>query len=294
VNADVVKGDKMEKRRRYKPGSTRQPFPVIRPQINVVPSRAKPFVVDCKESWRLLIVPELNQEALVATYQPSVNRPDVWRLSSASHLRVERPAAIHGIEGVEILYDDWRKDIGWVHNVETRSYYRLTKDSVQGLAELSTACSCYGPKHQVLHTFLDPVDDDWRDPVELGTLKNWAASRKLEDVGHFVLKADGSYYQRESGKYAKSSALGSGIWRVKIGTRSFTCLRVMEVLEWGALDIAYITRQGIPVLHRRYRESDDLSASAVKNMQESDGFVINDELFIAAYERIPAFVLGVK
>ena len=281
-------------RKRHKPGSMRQPFPVLRPKIDVVPSRAKPFVVDCKASWRLLIVPELHEDALVATYGPSMQKPDKWRLSTVSHLRAERPAAIHGVEGVEILTDDWQKGTGWAPNVETRSYYALTKDSVQGLAELSTACSCYGPEHQVLHTFLDPDDDDWSNPLTLDTLKNWASSRKLEDVGHFVLHADGSYHQREYGKYAKSSALGSGIWRVKIGARSFTCLRVMEVQEWGALDIAYITRQGIPVLHRRYREVEDIAASAAKKMPESEGFVINGEVFIAWYERIPAFVLGVK
>ena len=45
--------------KRYGAGSKAQPFPLRRTTVTITQSKAKRFPVDCGESWRLLIVPDL-------------------------------------------------------------------------------------------------------------------------------------------------------------------------------------------------------------------------------------------
>jgi hypothetical protein len=288
--------------KRYRAGSEKQPFPLQRPALTIRQSTAKPFAVDCGECWRLLIVPEVGKASLSATYVADAKHPERWRLWDVTHHRIERPAAIHGVEGVEVLADEWERSTGWVPDVPTRSFLRLTPTHLQWLGELSTRCACHGPEFQVLHTFLDPEGEDWPDPQKLGRLEDSQSSRHIKDVGRYVQQADGTYKQKTGCDYQGTKGLGAGIYRVRLGGQAFTCLRVMEIDGDmpDVLDVAFITRQGRTVLHRRYEENHCLPGQAdmrgcdtwTEAYPDNDRIVLDGRTFVVWYERIAAFAFG--
>jgi hypothetical protein len=141
--------------KRHRAGAKKQPFPLRRPPVTITQSKAKPFVVDCGECWRLLIVPKIGKDSLSATYVADVIHPRQWRLWNVAHHCVERPVAIHDVEGVEVLADEWNPATSWMLDGPTRWFLRLTPTHFQWLGELSTESTCHGPEFQVLHTFLD-------------------------------------------------------------------------------------------------------------------------------------------
>ena len=94
-----------------------------------------------------------------------------------------------------------------------------------------------------LSTFLDEgFADDW----------GGEEARRLRDGGRFAEKEEGRITQRNCG----SGEIGAGMFSVRIGNRSFTCLRVIDVDanpdEEQTLVEAYLTESGRTVLFRRY------------------------------------------
>jgi len=123
--------------KQYKAGSKAQPFPRLRPPVIINPSRAKPFSVDCKECWRLMVTPVVGQSSMAATFRANSRQPEKWELWSVDRRRGERAAGIHWITGVEIMCDRWEAESGWQLNCPYRSYLALTSTHVQWLAELT-------------------------------------------------------------------------------------------------------------------------------------------------------------
>ena len=288
--------------KRHGAGLKAQPFPLCRPQIAVVGSGAQPFAVDCGECWRLLLVPQIGRDSLCATYVADGTHPSRWVLWDVSHYRVERPAAIHGVEGVEILADRWERQTGWVRDVPTRWFMRLTPKHLQWLGELSTECTCHGPEFQVLHTFLDPPDEDWSDPSKLGRLEDSQTARHIADTGQYVLQPDGTYKRKKGGGGQGAEGLGAGVYRVRVEERAFTCLRVMQVDPDmpDVLDVGFVTREGRTVLHRRYEENHCLPEQAdmrgcstwTEAYPDNDRITLDGRTFVVWYERIAAFAFG--
>jgi len=211
------------------------PFPSRRPAIAILPSRAKPFAVDCRELRWWFVIPEVGQAASAAWYDP----PN-WELSSFQESHAVRPARIHDLDCVEMEVNECpaaepstRGQVHWL------MYGRLTDDKAQWLATLRVVDG-----KRVLYTFLDEgFEEDWGE-----------APRRLEDRGAYVRQQDGSF--KRSRRRASAEATGAGVFRVRIADRSFTCLRVLDVgtvpSETGILVEAYVNREGRTVLFRRY------------------------------------------
>ncbi len=62
---------------RPKIGSTRQPFPLTRPDVRVTPSRAKPFAVDCRCLSSFGVGLDVGAAGWMGWYDPPA-----WRLTS--------------------------------------------------------------------------------------------------------------------------------------------------------------------------------------------------------------------
>ncbi len=212
-----------------------QPFPRHRPDIVITPSKAKPFAVDFRELPWWFGIPVVGNRSLGAIYYP----PD-WTLTEIIEMHAVRPASIHATECVELEENDWEPEKGWTMDA-WKMYGRLTEDAVQWLATFRIVKG-----KRVLYTFLDEgFDEDWGE-----------MPRRLEDRGRFVLEKDGSFKQRRSRRHCSAEAIGAGMFRVRIGERALTCLRVLDVheepSEKGILFEAYLTRTGRTVLGRRY------------------------------------------
>ncbi len=222
-------------------GSTNQPFPLARPEITVSPSRARAFTVDCRTMPGWGIPLDLGAESWIAWYDPPR-----WRLTCASYLRVLRPAEVHGLEGLEIEELQWdssarRWDPSYTY------FARLTDKSFEWLA---TAHVHDGKR--ILYTFLDDgFDDDWGQ-----------SRRRLAEAGRMTQRNDGSYALRVATGETGDVCVGAGMFRVRIGRRSFTCLRSIEIaaaatrtkvlLHRSILAESFYTRAGRLVLFRRY------------------------------------------
>jgi len=211
------------------------PFPGQRPEITIAPSEEPAFEVDWRELAWWFGIPEVGDRTLWAIYDP----PE-WRLTSYCDMKALRPAAVHGIDGVEIATLD--HEIGDEQQTRPSTFFaRLTESRVQYLATMSLQNGI-----RRLYTLVDDgFDEDWGE-----------SQRLVRETGRFAQQPDGSYRQLSDRLHPGEEAEGMGTYRVTIGERSFTCLRVLDVAhvftEESILMEGYLTREGRTVLCRRY------------------------------------------
>jgi len=118
------------------------------------------------------------------------------------------------------------------------------------------------------------------------------------------VQSDGSYRERKGKRYQCAKGIGAGIYRVTVGERAFTCLRVMEVDDGmpDVLDVAFITRKGRTILHRRYEENHCLPAQAdmrgcntwTDAYPGNDRIILDGRTFVVWYERIAGLAFGLN
>jgi len=260
-----------------------QPFPAKRPEIVITPSRAKPFAVDCRELRWWSGRPIVGDRTLWAIYEG----PD-WPLDEVTEMLALRPARVNDVKGVEIQVNDWSAERGWETDWR-RMFGRLTETSVQWLATWQVR-----EDESVLDTFLEEgFEQDW----------GGEEPRKLEDRGRYVLRKNGTYATRAALR-KRPGAIGAGVFRVRIGRRSFTCLRVLDPCgpldEKGMLLEVYLTRSGRTVLSRRYNGrlwQEGLlrcRGQTWDDMGEQQHIVIDGCLFVHWYDCLTSTSLGVK
>ena len=212
-----------------------QPFPAIRPEIEVQAIEAEPFAVDCRETPGWFAVPEVGDLTLWSIYDP----PD-WRLTGLSEMIGVRPARIHDLGCVEIRVNDWEPDAGWQQGTWLM-FARATADRAEWLAQ----CRLVG-EERVLNTFLDEgFEVDWG-----------STPRHVADEGRLVRTQDGSFRLRVAPTLAVHDVFGTGVFRVRVGSRNFTCLRVFSIAgepcEDGILYVSFISQEGRTILGRRF------------------------------------------
>jgi hypothetical protein len=250
------------------------PFPIVRPEITIKPSRAKPFAVDWREVPGWFGLPEVGDCTHWCTYDP----PD-WRLTGATCMRGIRPARIHGVECVEIAADGWTM------------FARATDNAIQWIGNLRIEDG-----KRCLYTFLDEgFDVDWGE-----------YPRHLEDTGRLVAGAPGEYNLRDADD-ASRSVFAAGVFRLSIGENRFTCLRVLCVdvplAEDGVVYVAYVSRQGRAVLGRRYNGRQWGRKPGWPHMEkppwdeqfpEHDRMVVNGVTYVHWYDCLSDTALGLK
>lgn len=221
----------------HKKGAKKQPFPLHRPEIVIKKLQTKPFSVDCPELRWWCIIPKVGERALFAMYHPPQ-----WKLTDIYEMQAVRPAKIHDIDGVEIDISEWKPETGWTPSAWTM-YGRLTEEKAQYLAKLFVHDG-----KRIMWTFLDEgFNDDWGE-----------SPRRVENRDCFVLQKDGSFKQVYTPR--ELEAIGAGVFSVKIGERSFTCLRVYDLKgsvkdkasRGGELTEGYVTQAGRTVLVRQH------------------------------------------
>jgi RNA polymerase sigma-70 factor (ECF subfamily) len=247
-----------------------QPFPERRPELHITPDSGELFAVNCLELRWWSIVPEVGNVAMWAHYDPPNGR-----LTEVAEMRVVRPAQIHKIDCVEVEVSKWEPGNGWGPYGLT-IYGRLTEDKAQYLAV------AYDQGDSVsLSTFLDE-GFDW----------NWGEmDRRIEDRGRFVTNPDGSFTQAHS--QGEVNADGAGVFQVRVGERTFRCLRVFGVEgpvddPSTAVTESYVTEAGRTVWIRHYAPEgrDNIVTDADTSL------VIDGQRFLHWYDTMTDAALG--
>ena len=262
------------------------PFPMVRPEITIKPSRARPFQVDLRETVWWFAIPEVGDCTLWSIYDP----PD-WRLTSFTRMRGVREASVHGVECIELGVDEWTPEDGWQADAWIM-FARLTETAAQWLGNLRVVDG-----RRRLYTFLDEgFDVDWGE-----------SPRELADTGRLTMRDDGTYRLAGVPEDAVDDMFGAGVFRVCVGERRFTCLRVLEIdvppSESGILSVGYVTRQGRTVLDRRYNgrqwarhEGSSFAKQPPwdERFPDHDRIVINGVTYVHWYDCLSHTALGIE
>jgi hypothetical protein len=211
------------------------PFPAERPAVVIEPLPDEPGPLLLEELPWWFAVPRVGESGAWGTY----DAPD-WRLTSATSLRAVRPAEVHGEACVEVTFVDGEADCGWSPQ-RGALYGRLAESCVEYVA---SAFERDGKL--VLRTFLDPgFDSDW------GRFR-----RLVAELAAFDRISVTELRMRSGGGPIGKALLGDGLWRVAVGEREFTCLRLLDLDlslgTRGTLMEGYIADNGRTILCRRY------------------------------------------
>lgn len=169
-----------------------------------------------------------------ATYEA-----DTLELSAVRRMEVTGPARVHNLDCVEIAVQERAIREDWdVPGKPSLFYARLDEEETRWLAVVQDMDG-----RKVLRTF----KDDWFEA-------NWGSGerRQIRDEGRFERNPDGTYCT--TGR----TGVGAGTYAVKIGERTFRCLRVWDTgglapSEERELSEAYIDPVGRVVLYRQFR-----------------------------------------
>lgn len=182
----------------------RRRFPVTAPVISVEASEQHLEPIDCQELQWWFAIARLGDRTAFAGYDV-----DTGELGFAHEVVSTAPIIENGRDAVELLFSEWSRDrdgertgidrFTCIVDVDRARWLAVTLD-VDGEASTLTEA--------------DPgFEADW------GT----TGKRRLVDSGRYQQRADGSY------RLTDRADSGAGVYRVRIGSRVFTCLRVIDL-----------------------------------------------------------------
>jgi hypothetical protein len=238
----------------------RRRFPATAPAIRVEASEERLDPIDCQELQWWHAIPRLGDRTAFAAYDV-----DTGELDFAHEVVSTAPVSVDGRDAVELLFSEWSRDLHPDRIAIDRFTCVLDQDRARWLA---VTLDADGEARTL--TEGDPE-------FECG----WAGTgpRRLVDGGRYQQRADGSC--RSTG----TSDMGAGVYRVAIGPRVFTCLRVIDLVpfddESAELGVAFVEPGGRTVLYREYSTramGDDWQAWRAEHPGRE--IVINGNLFL--------------
>lgn len=255
-------------------------FPLTMPVITITELDEPPFAVDCSELRSWPITPRVGETGSFADYQLTEDTAPVWKLVEVTAMQALRVGRVHDAEGVEIEVRFWKPEGGWQRSGTV--YARLTEDKAEFLA-------VHLPHEEFtqIETFLDS-SFAW----------NWGTlERKISDDGLLRLSSDSSLLLSEAFIPQRSVGIGFGAARVEIGSKSFTCLRVLDIPDLAetanaSLTESYLTRDGRTVLVRHYCRPGFVTAAEFPVvLDKSKHLTINGITFIHWYDTIAGLAM---
>lgn len=242
-------------------------FPLIRPDIVITKSSTKPFDVDLKEMRWWFAIPEVGKKAYWTIY----DQPE-WKLTEVSEMNAVCEAQIHDTDCVEVTENDWSPDEGWKYGTWT-IYGKITDDEVRWIA---TSHVVNGKK--IFKTYLD---EDFNENWGGDNKRHIKNNDRLKEIKEDVFEFDGN----------KLGTISAGFYDVKIGDKTFTCMKVLEsekIDEKEILVEVYITKEGRTVLFRRYNGEkwggNKYQETWAKKLKDNKKIIINGVTFIHWYD----------
>lgn len=238
------------------------PFPLTRPEIQIVESREKITAIDCLDLQWWFAIPRLDDHTMSAFYEI-----DTLALSALNDLVTVGPATIEQVPCVEIQVDVWPMRADWPMESQPARFYSSVDETRTGWVGVAQR----NEGGEVLRTFRDKgFEQDW----------GMNGKRKLYDDGRYQRQPDGTYH------ITNGQGLGAGVYEVTIGDQTFCCLRVLDIgptpSEHSELGEAFVTREGRTVLYRQYqgRLWGGGTQDRVESYPNNARLVINDCIYV--------------
>lgn len=255
-------------------------FPLTMPVTTITELDEPPFAVDCSELRSWPIIPRVGETGSFADYLLTEETSPVWKLGEVTAMQALRMGRVHDAEGVEIEVRLWKPVEGWQRSGTV--YARLTEDKAEFLA-------VHLPHEEFtqMETFLDS-----------SFVWNWGTlDRKISDDGLLRRSSDDSILLSEASLPQKSMGIGFGAARVEIGSKSFTCLRVLDIpnlieTDNDSLTESYLTQDGRTILVRHYcRPGFVAVAEFPVVLDESSHIVVNEITFVHWYDTLSGLAI---
>jgi RNA polymerase sigma-70 factor (ECF subfamily) len=259
----------IQKRRSVMSTDKKQPFPLQRPEIIIKKLAQEPWTVDCPEYRWFYVIPNLGEKTMHSNY----GAPD-WKLIDVYDTHATRLANFHDIECIEMNTNYWTPKAGWRPEPDM-IYGRLTEKEVQCLAVIELG---QDDKREVFTMFDEGFDYHW------GNME-----RQIEPSTLVTEQPDGSLIIPVSTEPEKVVAESLGVYEITIGSRRFTCVRIIEFRRSAsipeAINEGYLTKEGRVIIGRGYShpkhmksesnafdENDSITANGVKFWHQFDSF----------------------
>jgi RNA polymerase sigma factor (sigma-70 family) len=233
---------------------TMSELPKIMPEYTITASDKPSFSVRWEEIMGWFAVPKLEEKISWAIYdKPSRDRKECYQLETIGR------AAVHGIEGVEIIARETLPD--GTHGVDRTFVAQLTDTHCRILSE-----SHISKGVRRLYTFLD--GDEF--------LMNWGFG--LDNCGNNVIPVT------------------DGHFTVVIGGKTYDTVRVTDIEGYneGMLSETYLDRNGRTVLWRRFNRDDWHNDRYAKPWSEllpnNERLTINGAAYIHWYDCLTDYV----
>ena len=246
-------------------------FPLVMPDLEIVKKDAPFFSVRCEEDF--FIIPRIGNKCSHAQY----NYPD-RNLFIVSTTYVPKKAVVHEVEGVKICRDTYNVASDYFQKDEKIWVAQLTADYIRGLACINGEGDLDYPTE--IHTFLDEHFDmvcnggDRVNGMPILIEENPA----LEDENGIHVAADNTRYT-------------FSVYDVRIGQKTFECIRYIYKPSDGYFDEYYIDRNGRIVLFRRYNCPSELTEKQQARMKSAPRVMLNGKEFVHTDDSISEYVL---
>lgn len=211
----------------------RHRFPAAAPLIEVEPTDQQLDPIDCRELQWWLAVPCLGDRTACGSYDV-----DTGELRGARQVLSTEPVDVAGQAAVDMRLSEWSPDLYGGRIAVHRFTCVLDQDRARWLA---VTLDTEGPSDTAAEG----------DP---GFENAWGATgpRRLVDTGRYQQLPDGGYH------LTGPSGRGAGVHRVRVGARTFTCLRVIDLDtpepdESTEVGVAFVEPGGRTILYRQYR-----------------------------------------
>ena len=252
-------------------------LPDILPDYTIVQSSEAPFIVKWEELEGWFLIPKLGEKCTWAMYDwPERKRTD------RCVMEVVGRAAVHGVEGVEIVaqdYDDRKPGSSPIPRIfvaqltDTHCRYLAVTNHDDGIKKIST--------------FLDET-----------FLANWG-QQSVDNCGNDIYpKPKGLITRDGSNIQVASNALDVvGRYTVTLSGKKYDCICVLYVEDevHGVLTEQFIDSNGRTVLWRRFNR-DDWNMKTYKQpwsekLPDNEQFTVNGKIYVHWYDCITDYIL---
>lgn len=209
-------------------------LPVVRPEIAITPKKNVSFDISVNEVPWMYCSLTIGDQTIWGIY----DAPE-WKLTDCCVTKTLGRAKIHNIDCVQIELNDYSNPEKTEPDKTHCLYIHADEQQIQYVAASTIENDVF--------KMITLYDEEF--------IKNYGIEfgRRVKDVG-FGIYTDEKYNSVKIPLISEQFTIGAGVFDVKIGGKTFECLRVLDRWEDSPRILVenYMSREGRSILFRRY------------------------------------------